>query len=547
MKNREYLYRCIIPGMDIALLTTTSDIEQLRAMALAMVQKVVAEKNAELRAKDQRISLLEEALLLARQQRFGKKCETLTSMQRSLFEEDVDADIAAIEANLKAQLPRNADEKKSPSSRPVRKPLPANLERVTRVIEPESTDCCPCCQGELRHFRDEISEKLEYIPAKFVVNQYIRPQYNCPACEKVFTGRMPPQIIPKGMAESSLVAQVVVSKYRDYQPLYRQQHIFARADIELPVSTMAGWVGAAGAALAPLAALLHQTLLTRPVIHADETTLQILDTRKGGTAKRGYLWSYVSGEKTGDAVVCFECLPGRGSQYPMSFLSGWSGHLVTDDYAAYKATAKQNPGIINAGCWSHVRRRFADLYKASHDPRAGMALKMMSHLFRLEKKISHRPPEKIRLWRRRYIKPLLDQLHTWLTEQEKACPPGGALHKAISYPLKKETWPTLVQILANGSIPVHNNRAERTIRPVAMGRKSWLFAGSQAAGTRAAQIMSLLETAKMNGLEPHAWLTDVLSRLPSWPEERQHELLPLNGFTFSVPECVSGDDTCVIN
>ena len=302
MKNREYLYRCIISGMDIALLTTTNDIEQLRAMALAMVQKVVAEKNTELREKDQRISLLEEALMLARQQRFGKKCETLTSMQRFLFEEDVDADIAAIEAHL----PQNADEKKSPSSRPVRKPLPANLERVTRVIEPESTGCCPGFKGELRHFRDEICEKLEYTPARFVVNQYIRPQYNCPACEKVFSGQMPPQIIPKGIAESSLVAQVVVSKYRDrdYQPLY-QQHIFARADIELPISTMAGWVGAAGAALAPLAALLHQTLLTRSVIHADETTLQILDTRKGGAAKRGYLWSYVSGEKTGDAVACF--------------------------------------------------------------------------------------------------------------------------------------------------------------------------------------------------------------------------------------------------
>ncbi|EME8577341.1 IS66 family transposase [Salmonella enterica] len=244
-----------------------------------------------------------------------------------MFEEDVDADIAAIEANLKAQLPRNADEKKSPSSRPVRKPLPANLERVTRVIDPESTDCCPACQGELRHFRDEICEKLEYIPAKFVVNQYVRPQYSCAACEKVFSGQMPPHIIPKGIAESSLVAQVVISKYRDYQPLYRQQHIFARADIELPVSTMAGWVGATDAALAPLAALLHQTLLTRSVIHADETTLQILDTRKGGAARRGYLWSYVSGEKTGDAVVCFECLPGRSSKYPTSFLSGWSGHL----------------------------------------------------------------------------------------------------------------------------------------------------------------------------------------------------------------------------
>lgn len=192
MKNSEYLYQCTIPGMDITLLTTTSDIEHLRAMALAMVQKVVdknRQKNTELLAKDQRISLLEEALMLARQQRFGKKCETLTSKQRSLFEEDVDADIAAIEANLKTRRPQNADEKQSPSSRPVRKPLPANPERLTLVIEPESTGCCPGFKGELRHFRDENSEKLEYIPAKFVVNQYIRPQYNYPPVRRCSAAR----------------------------------------------------------------------------------------------------------------------------------------------------------------------------------------------------------------------------------------------------------------------------------------------------------------------------------------------------------------------
>lgn len=297
---------------------------------------------------------------------------------------------------------------------------------------------------------------------------------------------------------------------------------------------MAGWVGAASVALTPLAELLRRMLLTRPVVHADETTMRILDTRKGGTSTQGYLWTYVSGENTGEPVVFFECHAGRGARYPLSFLSQWAGgYLVTDDYDAYKSVAKENPGIINVGCWSHVRRRFAELYKANEDPRAGFVLKAIGRMFYLEDSIRQCSPEKKIQWRRQYIKPLLDKLHTWLTEQLDACPPGSALYKAINYPLKPKTWPSLVRFLEDGGVPMENNRAERAIRPVAMGRASWLFAGSLAAGERAAQIMGLLETAKMNGLEPHAWLTDVLKRLPSWPEERLDELLPFPTYRFS--------------
>lgn len=433
-----------IHGMDTTLLSTTNDIEELRTLALAMVQNVVSEnvkKNTELEAREKqnaglhlRIRLLEEVLMLARQQRYGRKCETLAGLQKLLFEEDVDTDIAATSVQLRELLQQNEPEEKTTPSRPVRKPLPAHLPRVIKTIEPVATENCadPECAGKLRHIRDEVSEKLEYIPARFVVNQYVRPQYSCTCCQRVVSGEMPAQIIPKGIAEASLVAQILISKYCDYQPLYRQQHVCARADIDLPVSTMAaGWVGAAGVALTPLVALLHQILLTRSVIHADETTMQILDTKKSGTATQGYIWSYVSGGKTGDSIACFECHPGRGRQYPMAFLSDWSGYLVTDDYGAYKSMAKQNPGIVNAGCWSHVRRRFADLYKANRDPRAGMALKMISQLFRLENKISGRPPEKIVQWRRRYAKPLLERLHVWLTDQKTTCPPGGALHGAV--------------------------------------------------------------------------------------------------------------------
>ncbi|EKI9930408.1 IS66 family transposase, partial [Salmonella enterica] len=323
-------------------------------------------------------------------------------------------------------------------------------------------------------------------------------------------------------------------KYRDYQPLYRQQHIFARADVELPVSTMAGWVGAAGVALNPLAELLHRELLTRSVLHADETTMRILDTRKGGKTRSGYLWAYASGEKSGPAIVCFDSQTGRGHEHPAAWLQGWSGSLVADGYITYETLAKHDPGITLAGCWAHARRGFADLYKANKDPRAAMAVRQIAGLYRLEKKIRHRPAEKIRQWRQRYSRPIVDKLWLWLEQQKDACPESSALGKAINYILKRRE--TLSRFLDDGSLPLDNNRCERAIRPVVMGRSNWLFAGSLAAGTRAAQIMSLLETAKMNGLEPHAWLTDVLTRLPSWPEERLHELLPFPEYRFATPE-----------
>lgn len=223
--------------MDISLLSTTSDPEQLRALAIAMVQKVMAE-NAELQ---NRIRILEEQMKLARQQRFGKKCESLAGMQRSLFEEDVDADIAEISAHLDKLLPQTGDEEKT-TTRPVRKPLPSPLPRAEKVIPP-AEERCPDCDAPLHFIRDEVSEKLEYIPAQVVVNRYIRPQYSCPCCEKVFSGKMPAHILPKSAVEPSVIAQVVISKYTDHLPLYRQQHIFSRMGVELPVSTMADMVG----------------------------------------------------------------------------------------------------------------------------------------------------------------------------------------------------------------------------------------------------------------------------------------------------------------
>lgn len=522
--------------MDIHALTTTQDIETLRTLALAMVQSLVVEnenicqkKDSLLQKKERRIRLLEEALLLARQHRFGRQCETLTGLQRSLFEEDTDTDIAAAQIQLNNVLPITPAVETEKKSVPVRKPLPTSLPRVEAHLSPTTTDC-PDCGQALRFMRDEVSERLDYVPARFIVRRYVRPQYSCTCCEQVISAPMPASIIPKGLPETGLVTQVVISKYCDYLPLYRQQSIFARHGIDIPASTQAGWVAAASVALAPLATLLQDALLTRSVLHADETPLLMLDAKRGGKARKGYLWAYVSGEKTGASIACFDSQPGRAAKYPQAYLQNWSGALISDGYAAYHPL--NNGGkVINVGCWSHARRGFSDLFKANKDPRAEMDLALMSELYALEKKIKDRPVNKIRQWRQRYSKPKLEALWAWLENQLHTCAMGSALYKAVRYALNHKI--ALSQFIDDGKLPLDNNRCERAIRRVVMGRSNWLFAGSQAAGERAAKIMGLLETARLNGLEPYDWLKSVLTRLPEQPKDRLHELLPFAENHFS--------------
>lgn len=240
---------------------------------------------------------------------------------------------------------------------------------------------------------------------------------------------------------------------------------------------MADMVGYAGAALAPLAEALHRMLLTSDVLHEDETPLQILDTKKGGKSSPGYLWAYVSGEWSDVSVVCFDSQPGRGHEYPENWLHGWKGKLVVDGHKAYRTLANKVVGITLAGCWVHARRGFADLYKVNKDPRAAMAMRKIAGLYRLEKKVSHRPADKILQWRKRYVKPMLDDLWAWLTEQETACPPGGAIVYALSHRVELSVF------LDDGAVSLDNNVCERAIKTVVMGRKSWLFTGSRDGGS----------------------------------------------------------------
>ncbi|HDI5842388.1 TPA: IS66 family transposase, partial [Escherichia coli] len=324
---------------------------------------------------------------------------------------------------------------------------------------------------------------------------------------------------------------VVIAKVLDHLPLQRQQKIYAREGVQLPVSTLADWFGQTAAVLSPLAAALKRDLLTQPVLQADETPLQILDTQKG-KAKKGWLWAYVSAAGSVRDIVVYDCRPGRGGEYARAMLSGWSGTLVVDGYAGYSALFRdvqegeppEPSGIREAGCLAHVRRKFMDLYRMNGSPGAREALMQIRALYILERTIRSRPAEQKRRWRRRYARPRMEAFHAWLSAGEKTSAPGGALHGAITYALKR--WAALTTYLDDGRVPVDNNRCEQMMRPVAQGRKSWLFAGSLRGGERMAELLTLLHTARLNGLEPVAWLRDVLEKLPSWPASLLDELLP---------------------
>ncbi|HBE5680230.1 TPA: IS66 family transposase [Escherichia coli] len=483
-----------------------------------------AAMQAEKTAYEQRIRELEEALKLAQQWRFGRKSERLPAGQKPLADEDAASDEADITRQLRDLLP---PEEKT-GKKPVRQPLPAHLPREETVLAPGTGPGdghpCPGCGAAMRHIRDEVNEVLEYVPAHFVVKRTVRPQYGCPDCDTVHSAALPAAIIDKGQAGPGLLAQVVIAKVLDHLPLQRQQKIYAREGVQLPVSTLADWFGQTAAAL-------KRDLLTQPVLQADETPLQILDTQKG-KAKKGYLWAYVSAAGSVRDIVVYDCRSGRGGEYARAMLAGWSGTLVVDGYAGYSALFRggqegeppEPSGIREAGCLAHVRRKFMDLYRMNGSPGAREALEQIRALYILERTIRSRPAEQKRRWRRRYARPRMEAFHAWLSAGEKTSAPGGALHGAITYALKR--WAALTTYLDDGRVPLDNNRCEQMMRPVAQGRKSWLFAGSLRGGERMAELLTLLHTARLNGLEPVAWLRDVLEKLPSWPASRLDELLP---------------------
>ena len=379
---------------------------------------------------------------------------------------------------------------------------------------------CATCGAALVKIGEHVSEKLDVEPMKFFVRRDVHPQYACRHCETVVAEPVAPSILDRGLAAPGLLAQVVIHKYTDHLPLYRQEAIFARHGIELSRTTLAEWIGVIGLRLQPLVDTLRAKLLESHVLHADETPVAQLDPGAGKT-KRAYLFAYrTANEKP---IVIFDYCPSRAGKHAADFLGHWQGALMVDDYAGYKKLFDSD--ITELACWAHARRKFFDAWKASASPLAKEAVERIGELYHLEAKLSDLDDAARQRERQRLAGPWLDGFKRWLDDIQPKVLGNSGLSRAIAYTLKR--WSALVRILDDGAWPLDNNPIENAIRPVAVGRKNWLFAGSESAGKRAAAIMSLIATAKANGIEPHAWLTDVLTRLPTTKDRDINDLLPL--------------------
>lgn len=494
------------------------DAAQLRELAASLMHTLGRTQQELTAAKTLNEKLTFEIAAL-RRFRFGKRGEQLPpGVQGSLLEEAVDEDLVEIEAQLAALNPK-ADPVTPPKDQPKRAALPPELPRVEIRHEPHSMNCTCGCQ--LKFVRDEVSEKLDYTPGTFTVERHVRPILACPQCETITQAPMPAYVIDKGLATPGLMAHVLVAKYADHLPLYRQEGIFARAGLKIARSTLAEWVGACGFALQPLVAALRDEILAHRVLHADETPVKLLKPGSRATHK-AYLWAYTPSQFEGLNAVVYDFTEGRAGAHAREFFGDWTGSLVCDDYVGYKACFTQ--GIIEVGCMAHARRKFFDLHAASQSPVAAQALESIGSLYAIERELKDLSLEERLRQRQQVAKPLADKYHEWMLAQRQKVPEGSGTARALDYSLKR--WVALTRYLDDGMLPIDNNRIEQQIRPVAVGRNNWLFAGSLRAGKRAAAVMSLVQSAKLNGHDPYAYLKDVLTRLPTHPNSRIGELLP---------------------
>ncbi len=466
--------------------------------------------------RDVRIEQLAHVIRVLKQLKFGAQSEKFDPTQRALFEAAVDADIAAATTELEKIAPPARER-----AQPKRQPLPPELPRVEERIEPSSCACGEC-GAQMHCIGEEVSEKLDIQPIEFFVRRVIRPKYACRACESVVTAPTLPSIIERGIAAPGLLAHVLVSKYADHLPLYRQSQMLARSGVTLPVSTLAAWVGAVGVALQPLVDALRKQLHGARVIHADETPVRMLDPGAGKT-RTAYLFAYRRGETAEPPIIVFDFATNRSGRHARDFLTGYGGALVVDDYAGYKSLFQSTP-MREVGCWAHVRRNFFELHAANQSTIAAETLTRIGALYAIERAAQAMTPAERLAYRQEHAQPKVDDLLAWLSALRPKVNGGSATAKAIDYLLRREV--AFTAYLGDGDFPIDNNPIENAIRPVALGRKNWLFAGSELAGQRAANIMTLIATAKANGHDPFAYLRDVLTRLPTQLNSRIGELLP---------------------
>jgi transposase len=465
--------------------------------------------------------------------RFGAKTEAMNAEQREIFEETFAADHASLEAQLAAlqgSTPNGttpgagAPEDKKRRS-PKREALPEHLPRVDQRIEPEDTNCpTPECGQPMARVGEDISERLDIIPAQFFVQRQIRGKWACKCCQLLVQEPAAPQVFDNALPTPGLQAHTVVSRFVDHLPYYRQEQINARSGVHTPRSTLASWSGQTGAQLMPLYDAHRAFVLGSRILHADETPIALLDPGAGKT-KKAYMWAYARGAFDPDPGVVFDFCLGRGGKYPTEFLKGWSGTLVVDAYGGYDGVLSLE-GRSTSYCLAHARRKFDELVKVTPNasPVAAEAIRRIAWLYKIDAEVKGLTCEERLRIRQDRSKPLWESLHLWLKLERTRVPDGGAIAKAIDYSLNH--WEGLGRFLLDGDVPLDNNHVENRIRPLSLGRKNWLFVGSQLAGERAAVVTSLLHSAKLNGHEPWAYLKDILTRMPTQLNSRIEELLP---------------------
>lgn len=514
--------------------------EELKARdeQLKSQQNIIDAREAQIKEHSALIEKLKFELARLKRWRFGRHTEALSAEQLALWESELDGDIAALEARLEAlQAEKNKrlsdqgddDDKRQPK----RRRLPDSLPRIEVMHDLESKDC-PQCGEALQRIGEEVSEQLDIVPAKFFVRRHVRPKYCCRCCQTLHTAPIPAQPIDKGIAAPGLITHVATGKYLNHLPLYRQEAEFGRMGMPIPRSTMAGWFGELEVLLEPLVGRMTELLLAETILHADETPVPVLDPGAGKTAT-GYLWAYRSGPWSNLQAVAFQFAMSRGAEHPNRFLALFTGTLVVDGYSGYNTVLKRS-NINEAGCMAHARRPFYEIAEATGSPIAQSALIVIGKLYEIEVQLKALSAHERARERKKHAAPILADFKPWLDQTYANAPPKSAIGQALAYAINR--WTALTRYLEDGMLNIDNNPVENAIRGVALGKRNWLFAGSEAGGRRAAQFYTLIETAKLNGVNPSAYLTHVLTALPSAKATDLDALLPWNFQPQPEPEVV---------